>query len=77
LLSKELGKLIMVAFLISVPLASYAVGWWLDEYVYKVDVGVSVYLIAFFLALTIGWLTISYQSIKAANSNPAISLRAE
>ena len=77
LLSKELGKLIMVAFLISVPLASYAVGWWLDDYVYKVDVGVTVYLFALCLALIVGWLTISYQSIKAANSNPAISLRAE
>lgn len=77
LLSKEFGKLILIAFLLSAPLAWYAVSWWLKNYTYKVEVGVAIYLMAGAVAFAVAWLTMGYQSIKAAMSNPVQSLRSE
>lgn len=77
LLSREFGKLILIAFVISAPLAWYAVDWWLKDYTYKVDVGILVYISAGLFAFLIAGLTMSYQSVKAAIVNPARSLRSE
>jgi len=77
LLSKEFGKLIIIAFIIASPLAWYAVTWWLKGYIYKVEVGFLVYLLAGLLSFAVAWITMGYQSIKAATSNPINSLRSE
>ncbi|MFZ6011634.1 MAG: ABC transporter permease [Bacteroidota bacterium] len=77
LLSKEFGKLILIAFALSAPLAWYAVDWWLKNYTYKVEVGILVYVFAGICAFLIAWLTMSFQSIRAARSNPVNSLRSE
>jgi putative ABC transport system permease protein len=77
LLSKEFGKLIFIAFVISAPLAWYAVDWWLKDYTYKVEVGILVYISAGLFAFLIAGLTMSYQSVKAALTNPVSSLRSE
>ncbi len=77
LLSKEFGKLILIAFVLSAPIAWFAVDWWLENYTYKVDVGLLVYLLAGTFAFFIAWLTMGYQSIKAVRSNPIKSLRSE
>jgi putative ABC transport system permease protein len=77
LLSREYGKLITIAFVISAPLAWFASDWWLKNYIYKVEVGLVVYLLAGILAFLIAWVTMSFQSIKAATSNPVNSLRNE
>jgi putative ABC transport system permease protein len=77
LLSKEFGKLIIIAFIIASPLAWYAVSWWLKGYIYKVEVGFLVYLLAGLLSFAVAWITMGYQSIKAATSNPINSLRSE
>jgi putative ABC transport system permease protein len=77
LLSKEFGKLIVIAFLIAAPLAWFGVDWWLKSYTYKTEIGVMVYLLAGAIALAIAWLTMGYQSIRAASSDPVKSLRSE
>lgn len=77
LLSKDFGKLILIAFVVSAPMAWYAVNWWLESYTYKTEIGVPVYLLAGALAFTIALVTMSYQSIKAAGTNPVESLRTE
>ena len=77
LLSKEFGKLIIIAFVLASPLAWFAVNWWLKNYTYKVEIGIFVYVVAGALAFLIAWLTMGYQSIKAATSNPVRSLRSE
>jgi putative ABC transport system permease protein len=77
LLSKEFGKLIVIAFVIAAPLSWFAVKWWLQSYTYKTEVGVLVYLLAGISAFLVAWLTMGYQSIKAAASNPVNSLRSE
>jgi putative ABC transport system permease protein len=77
LLSKEFGKLIVIAFVLAAPLAWYGVEWWLKGYTYKADIGILVYLIAGLSAFMVAWLTMSFQSFKAASNNPVKSLRSE
>ena len=66
-----------IAFVLAAPLAWYAINWWLKSYTYKVEIGVLVYLFAGVGAFVVAWLTMSYQSMKAALSNPVNSLRSE
>lgn len=77
LLSKEFGKLILIAFVLAAPLAWYGIDWWLKDYTYKTEIGVGLYLIAGVAAFLIAWLTMSFQSFKAASSDPVKSLRSE
>lgn len=77
LLSREFGKLILISFVLAIPIAWYAIDWWLKGYTYKVEIGVLVYLIAGFSSFAIAWLTMGYQSIRAAMANPVNSLRSE
>jgi putative ABC transport system permease protein len=77
LLSKDFSRLILIAFVLAIPLAWYSVDQWLDDYAYKTEIGMPVYLIAGGLTLIISLATMSYQSIKAARGNPVESLRSE
>ncbi len=77
LLSKEFGRLIIIAFVLAVPLAWYGIKSWLDTYTYRVEIGVLIYVIAGAMALLIAWLTMGYQSFRAAMSDPVRSLRSE
>jgi hypothetical protein len=77
LLSSGITRLILVAIVISIPLSYYAVNSWLAGFAYHINVGWVVYFTASLAALGIAWLTVSYESIKAAIVNPIKSLRAE
>jgi putative ABC transport system permease protein len=77
LLSKEFGKLVLIAFVLSTPVAWWAVTKWLEDYQYKVEIGWGIFVLAGIISLAIAWLTMSFQSIKAALSNPVKSLRNE
>jgi len=77
LLSKDFSRLILIAFLVAIPAAWYAIHQWLESYAYKTDVGLWVYLTAGGLTLVISMATMSFQSIKAARGNPVASLRSE
>jgi len=77
LLSKEFTKLIVFAFVLSVPFAWFIMDRWLEGFAYRVNIGVGVFLLAGGLALLISWITVSYQSIRAAIVNPIKSLRSE
>ncbi len=77
LLSKEFGKLILIAFALAAPAAWYGIDWWLKGYSYRTEVGVVVYVMAGVLAFGVAWITMSFQSIKAALANPIKSLRSE
>jgi len=77
LLSKEFGKLIVIAFLLAAPLSWFAVKSWLEGYTYKTEIGIPVYILSGVAAFVVAWLTMGYQSIKAARSNPVTSLRSE
>jgi putative ABC transport system permease protein len=77
LLTREYSKLILVAFLISIPLAWYFGNLWLSDFAYKTSIGVGVYMLGGIIALLIAILTVSYHTLKAAFSNPVKSLRYE
>jgi len=77
LLSREYGKLVFIAFVLSTPVAWYGVQWWLQSYSYRATIGFSVYMLAGVITLLIALLTIGYQCIRAALMNPAQSLRSE
>jgi len=73
----EFAKLIVLAFLIAAPLAWYYMNGWLQGFAYKAPLQWWIFLLAAVVAVSIALLTVSYQSIKAAITNPANSLRAE
>lgn len=77
LLSRDFGKLVLIAFLITLPLAWYAVQWWLEGYSYKADIGASIYLCAGGLVSGIAMLTMAYQSVRSATANPIDALKSE
>ena len=77
LLSKDFTKLILIAFLLAVPLSWYIMNNWLESFAYRINLGAGVFLLAGVMALVISWITVSYQSIKAAIVNPVKSLRSE
>ncbi len=77
LLSREFGKLIVIAFLIAVPVAWFGINKWLDTYTYRTEIGVLIYLLAGMVSFLIAWLTMGYQSFRAAMSDPVRSLRSE
>ncbi len=77
LLSKDFVKLVGIAIVIASPLAWYGMNQWLSDFAYKVNIEWWVFLLAGALAVGVALLTVSFQSIKAALTNPVKSLRAE
>ena len=77
LLSAGITRLILIAIVIAIPLSYFAVNSWLAGFAYHINVSWLVFFTASFGALGIAWLTVSYESIKAAIVNPIKSLRTE
>ena len=77
LLSREFTKLILISLVIAIPAVILLMNWWLQNFAYKIDIGVMSFVIGGLLALVISWITVSYQSIKAAIANPTNALRYE
>ncbi|QJW89676.1 FtsX-like permease family protein [Spirosoma taeanense] len=77
LLSAEFVRLVLIAVVIASPIAWYAVNQWLQDFAYKVNLDWWVFVLAGALAVGIALLTVSVQSVKAALTNPARSLRTE
>lgn len=77
LLSKDFTRLVVVAFVLAAPLAWWMMNQWLNGFVYRIALGAGSFVVAGAAALAIAWLTVSYQSIKAAIVNPVQSLKSE
>jgi putative ABC transport system permease protein len=77
LLSKEFTKLVVIAFLPAAILAWYVTDSWLNGFAYRVELNPVVFVLSGVAAILIAWLTVSYQSIKAAMANPVEALRYE
>lgn len=77
LLAKEFLKWIIVANVIALPIAYFAMQVWLNNFAYRTAISVWVFVLAAAFALTIALATVSYQSIKAARTNPVDCLRYE
>jgi putative ABC transport system permease protein len=76
-LSSEFIQLIVISFLVASGVAWYVMSKWLEDFQYSIKLGVGVFLIAGGLAVVIALLTISFQALKAALTNPVESLRSE
>jgi ABC-type antimicrobial peptide transport system permease subunit len=77
LLNTQFTKWVLLANILAWPVAYYAMTKWLRGFAFRIDLGIGVFLSAAVMALAIAVLTVSYQSIKAAVSNPAEALRYE
>jgi putative ABC transport system permease protein len=77
MLSKDFAKWSILANILAWPLAYLVMNKWLQNFAYRIDIGIKTFVLAAILALCIVLITVSYQSIKAAISNPADILRYE
>jgi len=77
MLSKDFIKLVVIAIIIASPLAWWAMNKWLQDFAYRIHIQWWVLAIAGSGAILIAFITISFQSIKAALTNPVKSLRSE
>jgi putative ABC transport system permease protein len=77
MLTRHFTILVLVSLVIAVPITWYAMDSWLNSFAYKTSIGVSTFVIAGATAMLIAWITVSYQSLKAAIVNPVESLANE
>jgi putative ABC transport system permease protein len=77
ILSQDYVKLIIIAILISSPLAWWAMDYWLEQFAYKVEIQIGYFGLAFLVAILFSFPTILIQTWRAALSNPVESLKAE
>jgi putative ABC transport system permease protein len=77
LLIKDFSILVLIAFVISIPVAYYFGSQWLDNFAYRTDIGILIFLVSGVVSLLLAILTVSYHTFKAARANPVQSLRYE
>jgi putative ABC transport system permease protein len=77
ILSKEYTKLVALANLIAWPVMYFAMDRWLENFAYRIDLAWTSFPLAGGLALLIALITVSYQSVKAAITNPVDALKYE
>jgi putative ABC transport system permease protein len=77
LLSSGFVKLVFISLCIAIPISWWAMHAWLQDFVYRIDLGWLSFMLTGIIVMAIALATISFQSIKAAIANPAASLRAE
>ena len=77
MLSKDFVKLVIVSIVIASPIAYWAMTKWLQDFAYRIQISGWVFLIAGSLAILIAFMTVSFQAIKVALTNPVNSLRSE
>jgi putative ABC transport system permease protein len=73
----DLSKLIIVAFVFSLPITWYGMNQWLETFAYRITPGPDIYLLSGLVSVIIAWLTIGYQTIRASNTNPVEVLKEE
>lgn len=77
LLSKEVTKLIILANIIAIPAAYYVLSKWLERFAYREGLNITIFIFSVIIVFIVGYLTISYQSLKAAFANPVDAIRTE
>jgi putative ABC transport system permease protein len=77
MLSKDFIKLVAISFVVAVPIGWYVMTEWLKGFEYKIEVGIGVFILAGVVSFLIAWLTIGFESVKAALGNPVKALRSE
>jgi len=73
--SKEYLRLMLLAFVISAPLAWWLSNFWLQRFVYHITPGIELFGLALLTSFVVAALTVGIQSVRAALANPVHSLR--
>lgn len=77
LFGKEYTRLIIIAFILAAPLALWVMNAWLEDYAYRISVGIGIFLASLLATFAVAALTVGVQSVRAALANPVASLRSE
>jgi putative ABC transport system permease protein len=77
LFSNGFVRMVVLANVLAVPVAWLVMNRWLRDYAYRVKMTPGDFLISAVLSVAVALFTVGYQSIRAALSNPADSLRRE
>jgi putative ABC transport system permease protein len=77
LLSKGFIQLVIIANIIAWPLAWYIMNKWLQSFPYRIDINLLLFILAGLGVLIIAFLSVGFQTLKAARINPAITLKGE
>lgn len=77
LLSSDFLKLVLLANAIAVPIVWFLMDRWLGSFAFHIEIGAWIFVVAALLTSLIALITVSYQSLKAAFTNPVTSLRYE
>lgn len=77
LLSRGFTRLVLVAVVIAAPVSMWAINRWLESFAFHVNVSWMIFPLAALTALAFSWVTVSFESLRAAVMNPASALRSE
>jgi putative ABC transport system permease protein len=77
LMSKDFLRLVLIAVLIALPLAWWVMKRWLEDFVYRITLSWWMFAAAGVLAIAIAFITVSYQALRAAMSNPVEAIKHE
>ncbi|GAB4016869.1 ABC transporter permease [Spirosoma migulaei] len=77
LFGKEFSRLLLVAFVLAAPLAWWVMNKWLTNFVYRIELGAGMFILAMLITFMVALLTVGFQSMKAALMNPIKTLRTE
>jgi len=77
LLFRDFLRLVVIALLIASPVAAWLMDKWLHDFAYRIPLSVWIFVVTGLLAVTITFLTVGWQGLRAARVNPAESLRSE
>ena len=77
LLSKEFTRLVLISVVPACALGWYVASTWLKGFAYRVEIQPAIFVLSAVIAIVIAWITVGYQSVKAASANPVTSLKYE
>ena len=77
LLYREFAYLLLIAFFIATPLAWLMTSKWLQGYPFRINIHWTYFAVPFIVIVAIAFISVGFQSVKAALANPAKSLRTE
>lgn len=77
LLSRDFALLVFIAIVIAAPVAYFVMNKWLNNFAFRIEIGLETFFASGVVALILSILTVSYQTIKAGLTNPAETLRRE
>jgi ABC-type antimicrobial peptide transport system permease subunit len=77
LLSGDFTKMILMALIIGLPISYFISQQWLEGFAFSISLNFGFFVLAGVLTIALAWITVSFQTFKAASANPVDSLRSE